>query len=500
MTTPENGRATITGEPDGERFLADLDAALQGHEPDGSHADTARFASQLAGVLQSQTGSAPEHLKQKISDVSATPAATDSKPSTVVRMDRALRRFRLGLLDLAAIVALTVLGVLIWRSLDKESVAQPDLKSTDAEKRLAAEDRKPPAPDAPPLRGPIEEPWEKEIRAKLERKVSFEFVDTPFEEVIGFLRSLANVTIIVSPDAAATGALQSKVTLRAKDMTLGVALQWIARMSELNVSLREHCLFVSGRDSTPVEMRVLDVSGLPISADLLALVIQQKFDNPKKDKSETSVGVIGNLVKVAQTREASREIYTLVAAIREQAPSGKISFQPLVVPEWKKAMQEQLKKKITFEFVDTPLEDTIDFFQKTSGINIIVDPAIAAAGTPVINLRVTDMDLSHALEWSLRLANCTYSLENEALFITKTGRRRPVLIGYDVASILKDRGMTSEALHTAVITTVAPTSWNWPTTSITVSKKDTWMFVQQDESVQLQVESLLHKLANPEKP
>jgi len=501
MITPENGRAATPGEPDGDRFLADIDAALQGHEPDGSQADTARFAAQLAGVLQSQAGSAPENLRQKVNDSPvAKPAEKDRKPSTVVRMDRALNRFRIGVLDLAAIVALTVLGILIWRSLQNDTVAKPDLKPAEPEKRLAAEDAKPPAPDAAPPKVQPEEPWEREIRAKLERKVSFDFVDTPLDEVLGFLRSLSNINIVLDPKAAATGANKTPITLRVQDMTLGVAFQWILRVSDLRMSLRDQCLFVSSSDATLVEMRVFDVSGLPISAELLASLLGQKFPVPVFEKSDISIAAIGNLLQVAHSREALREIRGMITTIREQAPTGKIVFQSDAVPEWKKAVQGKLKKKVTFEFVDTPLEEAIAFLQNLANVNIVVDPKIIAAGSPTINLRVTDMELSLAMEWILRLADCNYSIENEAVFISKAGIKRPVLIGYDIKSILKDRDMTPDTLQNAVKSTVAPNSWDSPSPSIRVNNTDTWMFVQHDETVQQQVESLLQKIANPEKP
>jgi len=496
MTQPENGPTSPqAGEPDGERFLQDLDAALQGHEPEGAHAETARFAAQLTGVLQSQAGSAPENLRQKIEEAAAKPAAKDRKASTVVRMDHALKRFRIGVLDLAAIVALTVFGVLIWRSLEIQESAKPDLKPAEPEKRLAAEDAKPPAPDAPKVQA--EEPWEKEIRAQLERKVTFELVDTPLEEAIGFLRSLTTASIVLDPKAVE--ALKTPITLRAQNMTIGVALQWIARMSSLHVALRNQCVFISTKDTTPLEMRVLDVSGLPITPELLASVLSQKFLDPVLEGSNATITSIGNLLQVTHAPESLREIRGMISTIREQAPKGKITFQSGPVPEWKQAIQKALKKKVTFEFVDTPLPEAVAFFQSLSNVNVVVDPKLLAAGPPPITLRVTDMELSIALEWILRLIDCSYSIENEAIYISKTGTTPPILIGYDIKSILKDRGMTPDALRTAVMTTVAPDSWGC-TRSIRVSANDTWMFVLQDETVQPQVESLLQKIANPEKP
>jgi len=108
-------------------------------------------------------------------------------------------------------------------------------------------------------------------------------------------------------------------------------------------------------------------------------------------------------------------------------------------PAWKKAMRKQLQRKVSFEFVDTPLSEAINFLQTLTKINIILDPRAAKGGanTP-ITLKVSNMSLGLALEWILKLAELDYTFKHQAIFITKpenVGRAEAVLKIYDVRDL-----------------------------------------------------------------
>ena len=90
-------------------------------------------------------------------------------------------------------------------------------------------------------------------------------------------------------------------------------------------------------------------------------------------------------------------------------------------PQWKKDIRKQMDKKVTFEFVETPLVEAIRFLQTLAEVTIILDPkAFETGGDPTmpITLRVTDMRLERALKWILRLADLEFSLKGEAIFIS----------------------------------------------------------------------------------
>jgi len=108
-----------------------------------------------------------------------------------------------------------------------------------------------------------EESWKAEIRKKLQRKVTFEFVDTPLEEAIGFLRGLANVTMIVDPKVVAGGAAPA-INLRVTDMSLDLALEWILKLADLEYALQDSAIYISKPNALiqTVELRIYDVSDL----------------------------------------------------------------------------------------------------------------------------------------------------------------------------------------------------------------------------------------------
>ncbi|HLX63666.1 MAG TPA: STN domain-containing protein [Planctomycetota bacterium] len=82
-------------------------------------------------------------------------------------------------------------------------------------------------------------------------------------------------------------------------------------------------------------------------------------------------------------------------------------------------IKKALSRKVSFEFVDTPLADGIEFIRHLANVAIIMDPRVVAAGkdkTP-ISLRVADMDMDKALQWILKLAELEYKVQDQAIYI-----------------------------------------------------------------------------------
>jgi len=110
----------------------------------------------------------------------------------------------------------------------------------------------------------IDEPeWEKEVRRKLDRKVSFEFAETPLTEAISFLQTLTKVNMIIDP-AAAEASGSTPITLKVTNMTLGLALDWILKLADLDFALRDNAIFISSRENLKgdVILRIYDVRDL----------------------------------------------------------------------------------------------------------------------------------------------------------------------------------------------------------------------------------------------
>jgi type II secretory pathway component GspD/PulD (secretin) len=106
-----------------------------------------------------------------------------------------------------------------------------------------------------------EEPWMAALRDRLEQRVTFEFADTGFDDVINFLRQVTGVTIVTAPDVTAGGG--GTVTLKVKDMRFGDALKWILELTGLNMALQNQAIFISKTPITgAVMLRMYDVTDL----------------------------------------------------------------------------------------------------------------------------------------------------------------------------------------------------------------------------------------------
>ncbi|MFH0939214.1 MAG: hypothetical protein V1899_08035 [Planctomycetota bacterium] len=105
----------------------------------------------------------------------------------------------------------------------------------------------------------------------------------------------------------------------------------------------------------------------------------------------------------------------------EISQRSSMEMQRKAEESWKQDIRKKLSRRVTFEFADTPLSDTINFLNNFTQINIILDPRMITDGVDKapITLRVADMEMEVALRWILRLAELEYDLRNQAVFVTK---------------------------------------------------------------------------------
>jgi hypothetical protein len=206
-------------------------------------------------------------------------------------------------------------------------------------------------------------PYWPEIEKKLQRRVSFEFQETPAGEAIQFLNSLCKVSIILDPDACKDALDKRTITLKVTDMPMHEALRLL-----------------------------LDQAGL-------------------------------------EFRPGWR---SAIEIVKKGAP-WREHLKPIVpVAEWEKALHQALQKKITAEFVDTPLDETIAFLQATAVVNILIDPALLSGqddeAGPLTNLRLQDTTVEKALMTIMACHELNYTLRDEALFLRKGGQVLPAKV------------------------------------------------------------------------
>ena len=178
--------------------------------------------------------------------------------------------------------------------------------------------------------------WRACIEGKLETKISFDFVDTPLDDVIAFFSCIMPISFIVDTK---DGIGQKPVTLRANAMKLKVALKWICRLTETSHVLEDGAFFISTE-------RRLKEGGFRLAKPLPP------------------------------------------------------------------ALKKKLQRKVSFDFVDTPVADIARFLGQLTGISFQLDPKASPKGTTV-TLKVNDLPLKRALGWMMRIHGLGYRPEGE---------------------------------------------------------------------------------------
>ncbi|HUT37408.1 MAG TPA: hypothetical protein VNE39_28260 [Planctomycetota bacterium] len=104
---------------------------------------------------------------------------------------------------------------------------------------------------------------------------------------------------------------------------------------------------------------------------------------------------------------------------------------------WETRIREALERKVTFDFVETPLADVVSFLGSLTEASMVLDTEALKGGMPNVSLRVQDMRLEAALNWLCKLVGLRYALRDEAIFISRPERiyDTPVLRMYDITDL-----------------------------------------------------------------
>lgn len=90
----------------------------------------------------------------------------------------------------------------------------------------------------------------------------------------------------------------------------------------------------------------------------------------------------------------------------------------------KQKFKEALSRKISFEFVDTPLEEALAFFRGLAQFNLVLDPRVPKKDAK-ISLKATDMSLDKALSWVVQLADLKWDVRDGAIYVFDPRQERP---------------------------------------------------------------------------
>lgn len=191
--------------------------------------------------------------------------------------------------------------------------------------------------------------------------------------------------------------------------------------------------------------RVLEIDPLNREAKALVHQARQKRHEYREDElyEQTRHERRGTMLMVEETAIPYTERIRYPAnwdkILRRVEKAGKIDQAE--EPEWAQEIRRKLDRKVSFEFIDTPLREAVAFLQTLTKVNMILDPkAVEAKGDVPINLKVANMSLQLALDWILKLADLDYVLRDSAIFIsTRENLKGDVVLRiYDVRDLTEN--------------------------------------------------------------
>lgn len=120
-----------------------------------------------------------------------------------------------------------------------------------------------------------------------------------------------------------------------------------------------------------------------------------------------------------------------------QRHRGQFQLQaPTKLEPWHEALLEKLATRMTYNFDAQNAVEVLNVLAKQANINLVIDPAVLAAGDKLVTLRATNITLEHTLAWITRLIDTSWYITKGAVYIGGTAVSQPVLAIYDVADLL----------------------------------------------------------------
>ena len=108
---------------------------------------------------------------------------------------------------------------------------------------------------------------------------------------------------------------------------------------------------------------------------------------------------------------------------RLRTAGTQIEVESEVEQKWKRDIEAKLDELVSFDLIDTPLDDVVALFRSLKQVNIVVDKKAAEGrGSLGVTLRLEKVKFKDALDWICRLTDLVYTVRDNAIFITSRAR------------------------------------------------------------------------------
>ncbi|HUT90065.1 MAG TPA: hypothetical protein VMY37_11245 [Thermoguttaceae bacterium] len=373
-------------------------------------------------------------------------------------------------------------------------------RAEPAETAQAAGEAEAQATPAPGPPGSVAREAEERIAKALGKRISVDFQDTPLQEAIAFLEETCGIPILLDLRALDQVGIEpeARVSLQVKDISLRSVLSLMLGRLDLTYVIRQEVLQITTPEEAETQLttRVYPVGDLvgqrdesgertygfePLSDLVFSCIRPENWDNvggPGSIATAECPGIQAFVVR--QTCDVHDEIAGLLAALREmvgQAADGKLPEPILMDAYWpdkvaRQRIRDVLARKVSCDFLETPLEEVIAHWGKAAETNLLLDVrALDDVGIPLdvpVTRSASGVSLRQALRQMLRDLDLTYIIEDEVILVTtpeEYERMRKVGI-YPVGDLITrsdDSGQVADdakPMIDVLTRTVGPLSWD----------------------------------------
>jgi len=283
---------------------------------------------------------------------------------------------------------------------------------------------------------------------RLARRVTFDFRDTPLQDVVAFLQTITRMTIILESRSMAM-LPEPKVTLKMTDARLGNALTEIIKPLGLQYRIADGAAYVGTPDNLPLEQ-------IPCTITDAALQVK----SPERIAGRFTGYMFAEhyrMVIVACSADGKLLIKLGPASIehaeeiKSLADADIAALLAMSPPDWTIEVPQKLQQKVSFDFVETPLQDILQFAHGLMDMPMNVDAkALAELDNPEVTLKVTDMQLGQALDWTLKQVGMVYVTANGGILITNKEqlKNNPPPGYYDLSTVMVEVESIGDELKT----------------------------------------------------
>jgi hypothetical protein len=194
--------------------------------------------------------------------------------------------------------------------------------------------------------------WQTAIEKKLSKTGTFEFQDTTLTKALDFIRRMSELNVIL--DTSAADLAEKHLTLKLRKVRVESAIAWTARLMGLDYAVRDEAIYLARRDDMPVDWR-------------------------------------GEM----------QERYRKMVADAQAA--------------WLLEMEARLDRTVKVDFRGDQLPAVIEYLATQSDLNIVLDYHLVGATKPV--KLEAEMTVRNVLNWVTKLAEVRYVIRDEVIYV-----------------------------------------------------------------------------------